>query len=125
VGELPPSAPGWEIRYNAALALARRGSKDTPWPIIHEMLDEGRQLRNFQVKLQSGSVVPDAEAALRTVYNTLGAVGDWHKKQDAAKLTVPPELKLVYDDVDRLAASSNTQIRVQADRVRQMFVRSQ
>jgi hypothetical protein len=120
---LEPSAPGWEIRYNAALALARRGSPSTPWPIIREMLDEQQQRRNFQVTLQSGKVVPDEEAALRTVYNTIGALGEWHKKQDAAKVTVSAELRSVYAQVDRLAEHSNTQIRVHADRVRQNFVR--
>src|SRR5688572_29239137 len=35
-----PSAPGWEVRYNAAVALARRGSLKTPWPVVRDMLDE-------------------------------------------------------------------------------------
>ncbi|MCS6975774.1 MAG: hypothetical protein NZM31_02030 [Gemmatales bacterium] len=30
----------WEIRHNAALALARRGSDRTPWELVRETLDE-------------------------------------------------------------------------------------
>src|SRR5688572_15212209 len=41
-----PSEPGWEVRYNAAATLARRGSANVPWPIMREMLDENLQLRN-------------------------------------------------------------------------------
>jgi hypothetical protein len=29
-----PSAPGWEIRYNAATTLARRGSSAVPWALM-------------------------------------------------------------------------------------------
>src|SRR6478609_9005527 len=30
-GQKLPSEPGWAIRYNAAAALARRGSANVPW----------------------------------------------------------------------------------------------
>ena len=123
LGEQLPSARGWEIRYNAAAALARRGSPKTPWPLIREMLDEQRQLRNF-VTLQSGQLVPHEEDAQRTVQSALAAVADWHKKQDrAAAPSVPADLQLVYEQVDRLAQGGNTMVRVQADRVRQTFFR--
>jgi hypothetical protein len=125
-GQLP-SATGWEIRYNAALALARRGSQHTPWTTIREMLDQERQLHNFPAKLAGATILPDEEAALRTLHATLTAIADWHKKQAAAKAAakaaVPSELQLVYADVDRLAQSDNTPIRVQADRTRQLFFR--
>src|SRR5262249_5111572 len=42
IGEAFPSAEGWKIRYNAAGALARRGSADVPWATLLEMLDENR-----------------------------------------------------------------------------------
>jgi hypothetical protein len=121
LGEQLPSPTGWEIRYNAALALARRGSKHTPWPTIREMLDEDRQRHNFRAKLAGTTIVADEEAALRTVHATLAAITEWHKKQDGVKADVSSELQLVYADVDRLAESDNTPIRVQADRARQFF----
>jgi hypothetical protein len=125
LAEQAPSAPGWEIRYNAALALARRGSPHTPWHIVHEMLDIEQQRRNFRVELRSGKIVADEEAALRTVYNTLGAIADWHKKTTTDRMGQLPEgLARVYEDVDRLTQSSYAELRVQADRVRQTFFRN-
>src|SRR5262245_19560399 len=49
-----PSPKGWEIRYNAALALARRGSTHLPFDVVREMLDENRQMANFRVQLHDG-----------------------------------------------------------------------
>jgi hypothetical protein len=119
-----PSAPGWEIRYNAALALARRGSPDTPWPTVLEMLDEDRQRRNFQVTLKNGQIVADVEDARNTVRSALSAVAQWHEKQSHAVPPLPPaELQLVYDQIDRLAHDTNAPLRVHADRTRQTFNR--
>ena len=94
-----------------------------PWALIHEMLDEERQRRNFRVKLKSGQEVADEEDAGRTVANALAAVAQWHKKQPAAQGTVPPDLQRVYEQIDRLAQHGSTPLRVQADRVRQSFQR--
>src|SRR5208282_705557 len=44
-----PSSPGWAVRYNATVTLARRGSAKTPFDVLSEMLDEDQQLRNFRV----------------------------------------------------------------------------
>jgi len=121
-----PSAPGWEVRYNAAVTLARRGSLKTPWPVLHDMLDEEQQLRNYRVMLKNGQMVSNQEDATRTVLNALAAVAEWHKKQDQnpkAAVTISGDLLLVYQDVDRLAQSGNTLVRVHADRVRQTFLR--
>src|SRR5258708_5618344 len=52
LGETMPSAPGWNIRYNAATTLCRRGSDSVPWHLIREMLDEKQQLRNHRVRLE-------------------------------------------------------------------------
>ncbi len=118
------SAPGWEIRYNAAVALARRGSLQTPWPVILEMLDERQQLRNFRVKLRNGQEVADEEDARRTVENALLAVGQWHKKHTASEFaTLPSDLEHVYAQVDRLAQEGNPSIRVQAERTRNALFR--
>lgn len=123
LGEQLPSPTGWEIRYNAALALARRGSKHTPWPTIREMLDPERQRHNFRARVAGATILADEEAALRTVHATLAAIAEWHKKQDGPKADISSDLQLIYADVDRLAESDNTPIRVQADRTRQVFFR--
>jgi hypothetical protein len=125
VGQDLPSAPGWEIRYNAAAALARRGSSKTPWPIIREMLDLDRQRRNFRVTLQKGEEVANAEEAQRTVQSALAAVDQWHKKQDAAALaSIPHDLQQVYDQIARLGQGPDIVLRVHAERVRQAIARN-
>jgi hypothetical protein len=122
--DVAPSAPGWEIRYNAALALARRGSPNTPWPIILEMLDEDRQQSNFRVTLKNGQVVADVEDARNTVRNALSAVAQWHEKQSHTAPQPPTaEMQLVYDQIDRLAHDTNAPLRVHADRTRQKINR--
>lgn len=124
LGEQMPSAPGWQVRYNAAIALARRGSQNTPWPLLREMLDEQRQRRNFRILVKGGKSVANEEEAQHAVRNALAAVAQWHKKQDAAAVgTVSADLQKVYDAVDRLAQGGNNVLRVQADRTRQLFFR--
>src|SRR5438093_523345 len=55
-----PSGPGWEIRYQATLALARRGSLKIPLEQLAEMLDEDKQLKTCRVKRKDGQDVPNA-----------------------------------------------------------------
>jgi hypothetical protein len=112
-----PSAPGWQVRYNAAIALARRGSAKTPWPLLREMLDENQQLRNFtdpEAGAKKGE--PDEAAARSTVLETLKAVAEWHRKQ-TGPIAVTPEMKSVYAQVDRLAEKPMYQ--AEAERTRQ------
>jgi hypothetical protein len=98
-----PSARGWQVRYNAAIALARRGSSKTSWPILREMLDESQQLRNFtDPEAGARKTEPDVAAARSTVLEALKAVADWHRKQSGA-IAVTPEMRSVYAQVDRLA----------------------
>ena len=100
----PKSSPGWEVRYNAALALARRGSdkvKDPAvWDTLLEMLDEQQQLRNFRAQLRDGLEVPDESAARVTVISALRAVTELHRKQPTMDLTElnEPIAKLAQSD---------------------------
>jgi len=119
-----PSTPGWQVRYQATLALARRGSPRTPWPVFREMLDYERQLRNFPAKLHAGKIIPDDAMATHRVHNALGVLAEWHKLQNTSRMgMLPAGLQAIYEDVDRLAAGSHTMLKVQADRVRQTFFR--
>src|SRR5205085_11327222 len=113
IGEAFPSAEGWKIRYNAAGALARRGSAQVPWEILVEMLDENRQLRNFRVELQDGKVAADEAAARLTVVYALRAIADWHKKQPDRPKEAPPELAKVYAAVGKLASNPVMEIKTQ------------
>src|SRR5438874_1630645 len=92
----PKSPSGWEIRYNAALALAHRGSAQildpVAWESLVEMLDEEQQLRNFTTLLSDGREVPDETAARLTVIGALKAVQTLHRRKpelDLSKLAEP------------------------------------
>lgn len=121
--ETLPSAPGWEVRYNAAATLARRGSEHTPWNLIAEMLDEQQQLRNFRVRLENGRIVSDEAAARTTILTTLRAVADWHKKNPEG--AAGSDLVRVRAAVIELAEKSPIlEIKSQANNTRQHFTRS-
>jgi hypothetical protein len=88
----PPSAPGWAIRYNAALALANRGSDAvTADPVVQdlliEMMDYEQQLRNARVEVRPGvEAVNTAEAGV-TVAGAIHALGEFHRSKPQADLT--------------------------------------
>jgi hypothetical protein len=122
-GQTMPSAPGWDIRYNAAGALARRGSDKVPWPILREMLDEKQQMRNNRVRVE-GRDVYDEAAARVTLISALKAIAAWHeKRKDQPNRDVPPELRDIYPVVDALAKSEFVELRVQAEKTRATFFR--
>jgi hypothetical protein len=120
LGEALPSPPGWETRYNATVALARRGSPVVRLDVLREMLDEQRQMRNFRSPLADGRTVPDEAAARRTVLNALKAVRDWHHHAEAVKAVGPdsPQVKALYAAVDRLADSPNAALSSAAQELR-------
>jgi hypothetical protein len=115
-----PSAPGWEIRYNATLALARRGDPEVRLDVVREMLDPRRQMRNFRTRLPDGRDGPDEAAAGRTVLNALKAFGEWHRHAEAVKAVGAknPKLQMVYAAIDDLAAGPNRVLRLEAQNVK-------
>jgi hypothetical protein len=119
-----PSAPGWDIRYNAATTLARRGSKAVPWLLIREILDEQQQLRNNQVRLKDGREVYDEAAARAYMISGLRALAAWHEKRSADPTReVPAELREIYPVVDKLAESEVGELKAQAEKARRTFFR--
>jgi hypothetical protein len=124
LAEMPkvlPSGPGWEIRYNATLALARRGSPHLPLENVREMLDESQQMRNFRAPLETGGSLPDEVAARKTMLNTLEALAGWWEKlpaADRARISQEPAWGQVRAEVDRLAQSPNNPVRVRAEQTR-------
>ena len=87
----PQSPSGWQVRYNAVLSLARRGSPHVQdpeiWDTLREMLDEDQQLRNFRARLSDGREVPDQTAARLTVIDALRAVQELHRKRPQMDLS--------------------------------------
>jgi hypothetical protein len=125
LGDMLPSTKGWEIRYNATLALARRGSPHVRLDVLREMLDETRQLRNFRTQLQDGRDVPDETAARRTVVNALQAFRQWYKHKDAVEAVGSDnlDLQLIKAAIAKLAEDPNPVVRAEA-RETQLTVRN-
>lgn len=121
LSETLPSAPGWEVRYNAANTLARRGSANVPWHLIREMLDEKQQLRNQRVRLPDGRDVHDEVTARAFTLVALKAIKAWHEKQPNEKRAPPPALRAIYALVDQLAKSPHAELKDQAEMTRSVF----
>lgn len=119
LGDSLPSAPGWEIRYTATRVLAHRGSPKVPVPILCEMLDADRQLRNFRSQLPDGRYVADEAAAYQEVVIALKAVGEWRKnsKALAANSVDERDMQKLRAAVEKLAHSPNNVVRTRAQEV--------
>src|SRR5262249_50761182 len=124
-GNVTASPQGWEIRYNATLTLLHPGSPKVRLPVLLEMLDRPKQMKNFRAKLKDGRDVPNEAAARSAIISTLKAVVEWHQKLDVAKsLGADSErLQEVYAAIDRLADSPNLVLRTEAERTRKSLNR--
>jgi len=101
----------WEIRYQAAVALARRGSARVPLAMLRDMLDESQLLKTLRRKLKGGKEEANTADAHATLVNTLRAVVVLHHKDPAR------DLSSLYPAVERLAqASDNVDVRKEADK---------
>jgi hypothetical protein len=120
VGDALPSPTGWEVRYTATRVLANHGSEKLRLDVLCEMLDERRQLRNFQAKLADGRVVPDEGAAAQEVVIALKAVSEWRKNSAAVQHMPPssPEMKTLVRAVEKLTQSHNNVVRTRAQETR-------
>lgn len=115
-----PSPRGFQIRYNAVLALLRRGSTKNQAHILSllcEILNEKKQMANFRIEKKGGGSVADVAAARRTVLNGLKAFVEWHEKVESSKSFRPDgaDVKRVYKAVERLKESSNQALREEAE----------
>ncbi len=102
--------PGLRIRYNATVALARRGSDKVRLGVLKEMLDEQQQLQNFRLKRKNGDEVADEPTAAKTVEAALGAVIDLHAKKPDR------DLRDLVPAVEVLKQSPNIALRHEAER---------
>lgn len=124
--KMTPSAPGWEVRYNAATTLARRGSDAVPWELLREMLDEKQQMRNNMFRQPDGQYVVDEAAARVNMMSALKALTAWHEKQKAKDKMpeISAELRAIYGMVDKLTESPFVELKVQAEKAKSLFFRS-
>ena len=104
--------PGLSIRYQAAVALARRGSSKARLDLLAEMLDEDLQRQNFYLKRKDGQEVPDEGAARTTLDNALKAVVKLYEKRPDL------DLKELEEALEKLTHSANVAVRTEAERTR-------
>jgi hypothetical protein len=108
------SDPGWEIRYMATRALARRGSDHVKEKMdeLKEMLDEEQQRQNFRTILKGGKETINEMEAFQVVSSTLKAVEELHRRR--------PDMDLspLYPAIDKLAESPNPALRSEAAHTR-------
>ncbi|HEV3259922.1 MAG TPA: hypothetical protein VG013_23845 [Gemmataceae bacterium] len=104
-----PATQAWEIRYQAAVALARRGSDQVPLPMLHDMLDEAQLLKTMHRKLKDGKEEANTADAHATLINTLRAVVVLHQKgRDVSSL---------YTAIEQLSQNSTSvDVRTEADK---------
>ena len=106
-----------EIRYNAALALARRGSPLTPWHTVLEILDEDalrKQYVGFAAGRSYGNEVNAANMATQCIAK---ALRDLHELRRTNR-KVWDEQKDVQEAVQRLAErGSSMVVRVEAEKL--------
>jgi hypothetical protein len=103
---------GREVRYNAVLALAHRGSPrikdDGVWDVLLDMLDENQQLANYTPRTGKARGVADETAARTTVISGLQAVQELHRKQSQL------DLSGLKEPIEKLTHSSNATVSVHA-----------
>jgi hypothetical protein len=122
LGHNLPSSPGWQVRYNATIALARRGSTQLPFDVLCQMLDEEQQVRNFRMAIAPGKEIADEYAARRTVLDALKAFEDWQKHKEAVQAARDnPGLACVHAAIDKLTKSDNEVLRTEAQIVKKTF----
>jgi hypothetical protein len=101
-----------EVRYNATVAQARRGSDRVQMKLLQDMLDEQQLAKTFRVKPPEGepggSKVDEAAVRL-TVVNALKAIAELHRQQpDRDPSALIPALK-------QLKQSSTLTFRTEAE----------
>jgi hypothetical protein len=101
-------SPGLLVRYNANLALARRGSTRTKIPMLREMLDEQELGKAIALERTDGSRHPNEAKVEMVLLNSLKALTELHRKRPEA---VTPELRQA---VSKLQESADKAVSTEA-----------
>ncbi len=102
--------PGLTIRYNATIALARRGSDKLRLGLLEEMLDQDLLRQRFVVAGPDGKDIVDEALVSKTLEGAMEAVAELHHRKPERDLS-----KLV-SKIEYLAQDSNLATRSEADR---------
>jgi hypothetical protein len=106
--------PGLDVRINATIALARRGSPKTPVGNLGDMLDADTLRRAFILKRRDGGEQPHETKVAKVIEDTLKAVEKLLEQQPDY------DLSPLRQTIDRLAGSDKKEIREEAIKVKQM-----
>jgi hypothetical protein len=79
-------SPGLRIRFNASVALARRGSDKVRPAILRQMLDEDGLGNSFTIRLEDGKEVTDEALVAATVSAALGGLAMLHETRPEKNL---------------------------------------
>jgi hypothetical protein len=102
--------PELNVKLNATIALARRGSDFVSTGRLAEMLDQDKLRKQFlDEDVTTENPKPDEAAVVQTVVNTLKAIGDLHK-QRPEKITAA-----IRAAVDKLKSNSNSAVKKEAE----------
>jgi len=105
---------GLGIRYQAAVALARRGSAKAPLDVLGEMLDESTQMEKHRVRsAKDGREGPDKTATYGEMENALKAIAELHRRNPGVNLST------LDAAIDKLKDSANPAIRKEAENTRE------
>lgn len=102
--------PGLKIRYNATVALARRGSDQARVNVLREMLDEPLQRQYFVLKRKNGEEAPDEPTIRVTIATALQAAAELHR------LRPDRDLSSLHTVIDDIAHSKNPALQAEAAR---------
>jgi hypothetical protein len=103
-------SPGLRIRFNASVALARRGSDKVRSEILKQMLNEDGLGENLTVILEDGKEVADRPLVAATIGTALGALDMFHVKRPDKDLTeFQPVLERLEQSADKVLSGEATQ----------------
>jgi hypothetical protein len=104
--------PGLRVRFNAAVALARRGSPKVNLFLLKDMLDPVFLREELLVLPKSGPDKPDPASVSQTLVTALKAVAELHRQRPETDLS---ELRPA---IDALASDPNPVLREEAEKTR-------
>jgi hypothetical protein len=111
--EAVSNIPGLQIRFNAAVALARMGSKKARLDILKDMLDENYLRQNLVLRPRKGGADrPNEEVIGQSLLNALKATAELHRERPDM------DLSSLAPAVDALAGSSNPDVRAEAEKTK-------
>jgi hypothetical protein len=105
--------PGLRVRFNAAVALARRGSPKVNLFLLKDMLDPAYLQNELRVRPKAGPDQPDPASASQTLVTALQAVAELHRRRPET------DLSDLRPAIDALAADPNPVLREEAEKTRQ------